>query len=97
MREYEVTVLLRADLDDEARAQLIARLEDWLTLDGSEAIKPVVHHWGKRSLTYPIEKQTEGYYVFFEARLDPAKVSEIERKMLYVEEILRHLFIRKDE
>jgi small subunit ribosomal protein S6 len=97
VREYEVTVLLRNDIDDEARAQLIARLEGWLTQGDDEATKPVAHHWGKRQLAYPIDKQTEGYYIFFEAHLDPVKVGEIERNMLYVEEILRHMFIRKDE
>ena len=97
MRDYEVTVLLQSDLDDEARAALIARIEAWLTLGEEEADKPVAHHWGKRQMAYPINKHTESYYVFYEARLDPAKVGEIERSMLYVEEILRHLFIRKDE
>ena len=97
MRDYEVTVLFKADLDDETRAQLIARVEGWLTLGDDEADKPVAHHWGKRQMAYEINKQTEAYYVFYEARLDPAKVGEIERNMLYVEEIIRHLFIRKDE
>ena len=96
MREYEVTVLLKPDLDDEARNQLVGRLTDWLTQGESEAEKPVVDHWGQRTLAYPIRKFTDGYYIYFEAKLEPAKVSEIERNMTYVDDILRHLFVRKE-
>ena len=47
-------------------------------------------------MAYPIKKFTEAYYVFFEATLDPARVNDIERNMTYVEDILRHLVVVKE-
>lgn len=96
MREYEITVLIQPQLEDEERAALIQRIEGWMTGGDKEAAKPVVNHWGQRSLAYPIKKFTEAYYVFFEATLEPGRVNDMERNMTYVEDILRHLVIVKE-
>lgn len=96
MREYEVTVVLQSKLDEEARNQLLERITDWLTHGSEEADKPVAHHWGQRTLAYPIKNNTDGYYVLFEARLDPTRLNQMERDFLYEDDILRHLVVRKD-
>ena len=97
MREYEVTIIINSNLDDEARNEIIERVEGWLTPDEEGAEKPAIHHWGQRSLAFPIKKQTDGYYVFYEVTLDPQQMHNVEREILYVEDILRHLVVRKGE
>jgi len=97
MREYEVTVVLQPDLDDEARSQLIERFQGWLMPEGVEIPEPTINHWGKRQLAYPINDFTEGYYIYYELMLDPANVAEINRNVKFNENILRHLIVRKDE
>ena len=97
MREYEVTVVLKPDLDDETQAEVLARLEGWLTQGEGEDAAPTADHWGQRTLAYEIENYTEGYYISYLARMEPSTVGETERSILYVDEILRHLFVRKDE
>ena len=97
MREYEVTVVLKPDLDDEARAEVLARVEAWLTQGEGEDAQPSADHWGQRTLAYPIDNQTEGYYVFYLARMEPASISDVERNILYVDDILRHLVVRREE
>lgn len=96
MREYEVTVVLKPDLDDSARSEVLSRVEGWLSGGEGDESKPNADHWGQRTLAYEIEGYTEGYYVFFDAKLEPASVAEIERNILYVDEILRHLVVRKE-
>jgi small subunit ribosomal protein S6 len=96
MREYEVTVVLKPDLDDDTRAEVLARVEGWLTQGEGEDAKPSADHWGQRMLAYEINNYTEGYYVFYQAQMEPASVGETERNILYVDEILRHLFVRKE-
>jgi small subunit ribosomal protein S6 len=96
MREYELTIILRPKLEDAARDEIIERIVGWLTNNDEAAEKPVVNHWGKRYLAYPIQKYVEGYYVFFEAKVDPANITSIERNMQYVEEIIRYMFVRKE-
>jgi small subunit ribosomal protein S6 len=96
VRDYEVTIIIQPEIDDEARAEIVERVGGWLTNGEAEADKPVVHQWGQRRLAYPIENHSDGYYVFYEAKLDPMGIGEIERNMTYVEDILRHLVVRKE-
>ncbi|WP_420644098.1 30S ribosomal protein S6 [Candidatus Leptofilum sp.] len=97
MREYEVTVIFQANLDDEARSTVVERVSDWLTHGEAEEDKPVPNVWGQRRLAYAIRKQTEGYYILFDAKLEPEKLPDIERNMQYTEEVLRYLIVRKEQ
>jgi small subunit ribosomal protein S6 len=96
MREYEVTVVLKPDLDDETRSEVLDRVEGWITQGEGEEAKPVADHWGQRTLAYEIDDYTEGYYIFYSAQMDPESVGDVERNILYVDEILRYLVVRKE-
>ena len=85
MREYEVTVVLKPDLDGEALAGVIERLVGWLTHGDNDNDAPQQDHWGHRALAYPIDNYNEGYYILFDAQLDPSRIAEIERNIIYTE------------
>ena len=97
MRGYEVTVILKPDLEDEARQEILGRVEGWLAQDRGDESELTADHWGLKILAYPIKKCTEGYYVYYVVSLNPAGISDIERNITYVDEILRHLVVRKDD
>lgn len=95
MREYEVIIVLKPDLDEETRSQAIERVDGWLGVADDDSTDLNVKHWGQRNLAYPIQKYTEGYYLLYDLELDPTKISHIERNILYMEDVLRHLIVRK--
>ena len=98
MREYEVTVILKSNISEEEHAQLIERVEAWLVPDEearATLLKP--KHWGLRKMAYPIQKHVEGNYAFYEVQLDTDVIDGIERSMQYNENILRYMFIRKED
>lgn len=95
MREYEVTIIVKPELEESARNELLERVSGWLTNGTEEGDKPVANHWGRRRLAYDIDKFSEGYYVMYSARLDPLQVNQIERNLEFNEDILRYLVIRK--
>ncbi|MAT98194.1 MAG: 30S ribosomal protein S6 [Anaerolineaceae bacterium] len=97
MREYEVTVIFQTNLEDEARSTLVERVSGWLTHSEAEEDKPVQNVWGQRRLAYPIRKNTEGYYILFDAKLDPERLADIERNMQYTDDVLRYMIVRKEE
>ena len=97
MREYEVTVVLKPDLDDETRADVLGRVEDWITQGEGDEAKPSADHWGQRKLAYPINNYTEGYYVLYLAQMEPSSVGDVERNIQYVDDVLRHLVVRSEE
>ena len=97
MREYEVTVIIQPQLDEAERTQLIERLSNLLIPGSKEDGALVANHWGVRQLAYPIKKFQEGYYVLYEAKVDPTRIKDIERSMQYNEDVLRYLVVRKGE
>lgn len=97
MRDYEVTVVIQPQLDEAERTQMIERLGNLLVPGSKDDGALVANHWGIRQLAYPIKKFQEGYYVLFEAKIDPSRVKDIERSMQYNEDVLRYLVVRKGE
>jgi len=95
MREYEVTIIVQPELEESARNELLERVSGWLTFGKEESDKPVANHWGRRRLAYNINKFSEGYYVMYEANLDPLQVNQIERNFQFNDDILRYLVVRK--
>lgn len=96
MNDYEVTIIIQPQMEDNERDQLITRVSDLLVPAGTDAEKPVINHWGQRKMAYAIKKFTEGYYVLYEARIDPARIRDIERTFQYNDDILRYLVVRKE-
>ncbi len=97
MREYEVTVVIQPQLEEAERGQLIERLSNLLVPGSKEDGALTANHWGMRNLAYPIKKFQEGYYVLFEAQIDPTRIKDIERSMQFNEDVLRYLVVRKGE
>lgn len=97
LRDYEVTVIISAQWDDDSRKKFVTDFTESLTQGEGEEAKPVMQDWGKRLMAYAIKKQTDGYYVYFDAKLDPSTVRPMEINMNYNENILRYLFVRKEE
>ncbi len=96
MRDYEITIILQPELDDEAQAALIERIQNWIAPTEAEAENLKADHWGMRELAYPIRKINRGYYLYYEAQVAPERVIEIERNLQFTENVLRFMFVRKD-
>lgn len=96
IREYEVTILVNPNMDDQAVTQYVENFTGLLTHGEGEAAKPVYHAWGKRQLAYEIKRNKDAHYLHFEANLDGTKIRDMERDMNYDENILRYLFVKKE-
>lgn len=96
MREYEVTVIIQPKLEEQLRTDLIELVSGWLTIGEEETDKPVANHWGERRLAYPILENNTGYYVLYEAKLNPEGIPDIEQKFKFQDDVLRYLIVRKE-
>ncbi len=96
MNQYEITLVFRANLEEEQRNEIIGRLKPYITAGASDAPEIVMKNWGKRSLAYPIKKEQEGHYVLLECSMQPTAIRDLERNILYTDQILRHLVVRRD-
>ena len=97
VRDDQVTVVILPHVDEGERNQAIERLSSLLVPGSKEVGALTANHCGLRQLAYPIRKFTEGYYVLYEAQIDPTRLRDIERSMQYNEDVLRYLVVRKEE
>ena len=91
MRDYELVLIFHPALGEDAIQQKLERFHGLVS--GGDAEIRVVDHWGGRRLTYPIQKQTTGYYVVTQFLADPVSLPELERIMKLDEGVLRYLIV----
>lgn len=94
MRGYELTVVLKPDLADKSREDLLAKIKK-LIEDAKGKIESQ-DLWGKKTLSYPIKKEREGIYAYFVLSFPRSEVSILEKKMKIEEGVLRHLLVCRD-
>jgi small subunit ribosomal protein S6 len=95
MREYELTFIVRSDVEEPDLMAVIDRVKGLITDNGGEVAK--LDLWGTRRLAYPIKKMRDGQYVFMVTKLPPRAITELDRAFNLIEDVTRHLFVRTDE
>lgn len=90
--KYEVALVLSVANGDEAVNTLKEKFNDLIAKNGTVEN---VDEWGKRRLAYPINDETEGYYVFTTMTSEPSLPAELERIAGITEGVLRIMVIRK--
>ena len=94
MKKYEIMYILKSNLDDATRNEVIGKLNDYLTVDGGSIDN--VNEWGLKDLAYEINKERKGYYVVVEASVSSSSVvDEFSRRAKLNANVLRHLVIAK--
>ena len=94
MRHYEVMVILDPSLDERTIApSLDTFLNVIRTADGNVESLNV---WGKRRLSYEIQKNTEGIYAVINLISTPDAVKELDRQLGLQETVLRTKVLRRE-
>jgi small subunit ribosomal protein S6 len=93
MRQYELTVIfpLEDDQHKAGREQVLADLAG----HGAEIIK--TDELGDRELAYEVKKRRRGRYVLFTLRLDPAKVTVLDRVFKLNANLVKYLFVKIED
>ena len=86
-------IILNPDADEEQQQEILERVQQLIT-DGGGVIEHV-NDWGRKKITFPIEKRPDGRYVIITCTGEPTSLPEIER-ILSINKgvVLRALFIR---
>ncbi len=93
MRKYEIMYILNASLTEEERVALQEKLHATLTSNG-DTIEVNEKDWGLRELAYPINFQTNGYYVVVSVEAkDDNGVKEFKRLCKIDTNVLREMVI----
>ena len=92
VNEYELTVIVRPDLDDAATYAIFDKLEEILAEGGGQLLHR--DDWGKRKLAYAISRHLKGHYALICFLSEPTLISEFERRMRNIDSVLRFLTVK---
>lgn len=94
MRRYEMMVILDPSLDERTVQPSIDQFLAVVRNDGGTVEK--IEVWGRRRLSYDIDKKSEGIYAVVDLSAEPATVKELDRQLNLNEGILRTKVLRPE-
>ena len=92
---YELVFIVQPEMEEEPRNALVTKVTQ--TISDLKGTVQKVDPWGKRRLAYPIKKFLEGFYVLVQMEMPTSAVRPLERAIKLMEDIIRHLIVRRDE
>lgn len=94
LKKYELVLVLSLSKGEEAVEALKAKFIDMI---GKHGTLGEVEEWGKRKLAYPINYETEGFYVVAQFECDENFPAELDRVINITDGVLSSLIVAKGE
>ena len=94
MRRYEVMIILDAKQDERTVAPSLDKFLETVRKDNGKGEN--VDVVGKRSLSYPSKKNSEGIYAVINLECEPDSVKELDRRLNLSDTVLRTKVLRTD-
>ncbi len=88
MNNYALTLVLKNDLDEKARKELL----DSVTKRMGKVEKEDL--WGSRDLSYPIMHATKGFFAHYLFSAEPDAIAPLDKAVKLDEDVLRYLLVR---
>jgi small subunit ribosomal protein S6 len=93
VNEYEILLLLDADLDEARQSEIVGRTRELVERGGGTWDLHDV--WGRRRLAYEIDHKAEGSYHLLQFTCSPATLDEISRVLRIDDAVIRHMATRR--
>lgn len=95
MRTYELALIIHPDLDEPARDKLLDLIEKIVKHLKGEINKREIG--GKKTLAYPVVKQTEGWYYYLHLSLPAEAINKLSDKIKIEDQVMRFLILAKEQ
>ena len=92
MKNYEISFIVRPDLEKDAIEKLTKSYEKVLVNNKAKVLSS--KELGQKELAYTIKSQKTGYYYLINAEANDAAIKEFDRLATLDENILRHIIIK---
>ncbi|GAB4352943.1 MAG: 30S ribosomal protein S6 [Methylohalobius sp. ZOD2] len=94
MRHYEIVFLVHPDQSPQVPAML-ERYGAMIENNGGKIHR--LEDWGRRPLTYSIQKLHKAHYILMNIECDQKTIEEVQNHFRFNDAILRDLIIRREE
>ncbi len=94
-RKYEIGFVINPEASEEDVKKIIDAVVG--IIKKTEGVIENIDEWGRRKLAYPIQKHTEGIYIFINTEMIGATFFDIERRLKLSEKVMRFVILRLDD
>lgn len=91
MRHYEIVFIVHPDQSEQVPG-MVERYRQMVT--GRSGKIHRLEDWGRRQLTYPIQKVHKAHYVLMNVECDNETLTEMEHAFRFNDAVLRHLVVQ---
>lgn len=77
MKKYEMLLLLKSDLEEEAREAELAKYREIVSSSGG--VVESIEKWGVKKTAYPINFQNDAFYALMKFSAEADAVKELDR------------------
>ncbi len=91
MRHYEIVFIVHPDQSEQVPA-MVERYKG--VISARNGIVHRLEDWGRRQLTYPLQKIHKAHYVLMNIECDQETVDELNNSFKFSDAVLRHLIVK---
>ena len=91
MRHYEIVFIVHPDQSEQVPA-MVERYKGVIAARSGTVHR--LEDWGRRQLTYPIQKVHKAHYVLMNIECDLETLAELEHSFKFSDAVLRHLTVQ---
>ena len=95
MQKYEMLILLKSDMEEEAREAELKKYADIVTSMGGSV--EATDKWGVKKTAYPIQYKTEAFFALMKFSADGAVIKELDRVAGISADVLRRMITKVEE
>ena len=95
LKQYETVFITTPVLSDSQMKEAVAKYIKLIKDNGGEIVYE--EDWGLKTLAYPIQHKTSGFYYLIQFQADPSFLSTLETMYKRDEQILRFLTVALDK
>ncbi len=85
MAKYELTLLLPEEAEIKSLKDIVNSLKGKIVKE---------ENWGKKSLVYPIKKNSSAYFFHLLFNIDQNNITELKNKLNFNEKLIRYLLLK---
>ena len=95
MNLYETVFIITPVLSDQQMKETVAKFNGILTDAGAEIINE--EEWGLKTMAYPIQKKSTGFYELIEFKAEPSVIAKLEVAFRRDERVIRYITVKNEK
>ena len=95
MNQYETVFIMTPVLSDQQMKETVEKFKGILTAAGAEIINE--EEWGLKTMAYPIQKKSTGFYELIEFKAEPTVIAKLEVAFRRDERVIRYITVKNEK